>query len=71
MVPLRRNDYKSQWAASAKIGRVPRTICASTISTQVIVMASSAAHKAFELEVKGLRNANEILKFAGTYFAHA
>ena len=82
MVQEHRGEYPSLWAAiesiSAKIGCVPQTLNEWVKKIEIdsgaregVTSDERERVKALEREVKELRQANEILKLASTFFAQA
>ena len=77
-----RGEYPSLWAAiesiAPKIGCVPQTLNEWVKRVEVdtgvrdgVITAEAQRVKELEREVKELRQANEILKLAGAFFAQA
>ena len=82
MVQEHRGEYPSLWAAvesiAAKIGCVPQTLLTWVQRHEIdsgvrdgVTTAEAKRVKELEREVKELRRANEILKLASAFFAHA
>ena len=82
MVQEQRGEYPSLWAAiksiAPKIGCVPQTLNEWVKRAKVdagtregVTTAEAQRVKELEREVKELRRANEILKLASAFFAHA